>query len=101
MSALGKVPGGSEAIVESLYSVTKTQLQQGNQSNEILVARTTIDWHSGPSVMGLTKYSVNNYIIVGAVILKLIPTILLWLQNSVLALKILNRMGPPKHLFWH
>ena len=49
--SLGK--GGCEAIVESLHSVMKTQSQHGNQSNEILVARTSVDWHCPPSPLGI------------------------------------------------
>ena len=37
--------GGTEAIVESLYSVMKTQAQSGRQSNKTLVTRTKVDWH--------------------------------------------------------
>ena len=56
----------------------------------------SIDFHSN-----INTSQRNNYIILGAVILKLIPTILLRLQNSGVALKILKRMRSPKHLFWH
>lgn len=45
--------GGSEAVVESLYSVMKNQSQPGGQLNEVLVGRTKIDWHCPDSVLGI------------------------------------------------
>nr|XP_039253066.1 uncharacterized protein LOC120330255 [Styela clava] len=36
--------GGSEAVVESFYSVMKTHQQSGGQSNETLARRTIVDW---------------------------------------------------------
>ena len=35
---------GSEAVVESYYSVMKTQPMVGDQSNNTLVQRTNVDW---------------------------------------------------------
>ena len=35
---------GSEAVVESCYSVMKTQSMVGGQSNDTLVQRTNVDW---------------------------------------------------------
>ena len=35
---------GSEAVVESFYSVMKTQIQSGGQNNATLVERTIVDW---------------------------------------------------------
>ena len=35
---------GSEAVVESLYSVMGTQTKPGGQDNDTLVARTVVDW---------------------------------------------------------
>ena len=35
---------GSEAVVESYYSVMKSQTQSGGQSNYTLVQRTNVDW---------------------------------------------------------
>ena len=35
---------GSEAAVESYYSVTKTQKIEGGQLNDTLVERTNVDW---------------------------------------------------------
>ena len=52
--ALGK--GGSEAVVESLYSVMKAQSSQGGQSNEVLVNRTMVDWHCPVSPLGIMDF---------------------------------------------
>lgn len=35
---------GSEAVVESYYSVIKTQSMVGGRSNDTLVQRTNVDW---------------------------------------------------------
>ena len=35
---------GSEAVVESYYSVVKSQKMEGGQLNETLVERTNVDW---------------------------------------------------------
>ena len=35
---------GSEAVVESFYSVMKSQIQPGGMNNETLVNRTVVDW---------------------------------------------------------
>ena len=58
-----------------------------------------IDFHYNINISQLSEITI--LFILGAAILKLISTILLWLQNSVFALKILKRMRSPKHLFWH
>ena len=52
--ALGK--GGSEAVVESLYSVMKAQSSYGGQSNDVLVKRTMIDWHCPSSPLGIMNF---------------------------------------------
>ena len=36
--------GGTEAVVESYYSVMGTQRQDGGQSNDTLALRTKLDW---------------------------------------------------------
>jgi hypothetical protein len=36
--------GGTEAVVESYYSVMGTQRQDGGQNNETLALRTKLDW---------------------------------------------------------
>ena len=48
---LGK--DGSEAIVESLYSVMKSLSLHGHQANRVLVDRTCIDWHCPISPLGI------------------------------------------------
>ena len=50
---VGLAKGGSDAIVESIYSVMKTQSHQGNQANQVLVDRTSIDWHCPPSPLAI------------------------------------------------
>ena len=35
---------GSEAVVESYYSVMKTESMVGGQSNDTLTQRTNVDW---------------------------------------------------------
>ena len=42
--------GGSEAIVESYYSVMETQRKDGGQSNDVLDLRTMIDWCLPPVI---------------------------------------------------
>ena len=51
--AVGLAKGGSEAIVESTYSVMKSQQHYGSLSNGVLVARTSIDWHLIVSPLGI------------------------------------------------
>ena len=46
--------GGSEAIVETYYSVMKHQAKDGGQSNEVLQNRTLADW-SCPNIMQAEK----------------------------------------------
>ena len=50
---VGRAKGGSEAIVESIYSVMKLQQHHGSLSNGVLVARTSIDWHLPLSPLGI------------------------------------------------
>ena len=50
---VGLAKGGSEAIVESIYSVMKSQQHDGSLSNSVLVARTSIDWHLPVSPQGV------------------------------------------------
>lgn len=45
--------GGTEAIVESVYSVMSSQAMAGRQSNNTLVQRTKIDWHYPKSSIGI------------------------------------------------
>lgn len=45
MYDIGISKGGSEAVVESVYSVMKSQAMSGGQSNNTLVTRTKVDWH--------------------------------------------------------
>lgn len=47
---------GSEAVVESLYSVMKTQFMGGMQSNQTLVQRTKIDWHLPKTPLGIEDF---------------------------------------------
>jgi len=48
--------GGSEAVVESLYSVMKSQKKSGKQSNKTLINRTKIDWHCPKSPVGIPTF---------------------------------------------
>ena len=48
--------GCSEAVVESLYSVMKTQNQCGRITNDVLVNRTKVDWHCPNSVLGIMDF---------------------------------------------
>lgn len=48
--------GGTEAVVESLYSVMKTQLKCGMLTNDTLVLRTKIDWHLPDSPLGIETF---------------------------------------------
>ena len=52
--SLGK--GGSEAVVESIYSVLKSQQPHGNLTNHVLVARTSIDLHCPLSPLGIMDF---------------------------------------------
>ena len=45
--------GGSEAIVESLYSTMANQYMIGGQENQTLVNRTKVDWNLPPSVSAI------------------------------------------------
>ena len=50
---VGLAKGVSEAIVESIYSVMKSQQHHRSLSNGVLVARTSIDWHLPVSLQGV------------------------------------------------
>jgi len=47
---------GTEAVVESVYSVMKTQLQSGAQKNDSIVARTKVDWHLPKTPLGIDEF---------------------------------------------
>lgn len=53
MFDVGLNKGGSEAIVESLYSVMKSQAMPGGQSNRTLVSRTKVDWTYPKTSLGI------------------------------------------------
>lgn len=48
--------GGTEAIVESVYSVMDSQKQSGRQSNETLVNRSIVDWHCPKTPIGIPDF---------------------------------------------
>ena len=47
---------GTEAVVESLYSVMKTQVMSGVQSNSNTVNRTKVDWFLPKTPLGIESF---------------------------------------------